>query len=80
MPMMPPDTDLKKHLRNLRSLAEARAAYLASVRNREPVLQTKQPKDQIIAMDDPVKEKRGERASIMRSDLSSAFRQHYASV
>ena len=35
MPMMPPDTDLKKHLRNLRSLEEARAACLASARNHQ---------------------------------------------
>jgi hypothetical protein len=27
--MMPPDTDLKNHLANRRSLAEARAAYVA---------------------------------------------------
>jgi len=33
MPMMPPDTDLKKHLANRRSFAEAQASYLAS-RNR----------------------------------------------
>jgi hypothetical protein len=33
MPMMPPDTDLKKHLANRRSLAEAQATYFAS-RNR----------------------------------------------
>jgi hypothetical protein len=33
MPMMPPDSDLKKHLANRRSLAEAQAAYFAS-RNR----------------------------------------------
>src|SRR6266550_339064 len=57
MPMMPPDTDLKKHLRCLRSLGEARAAYLASARNREAVLQTKQAIDQIIAMSDPVEER-----------------------
>ena len=29
MPMMPPDTDLKNHLANRRSLAEARATYVA---------------------------------------------------
>ena len=56
MPMMPPDMDLKKHLANRRSLAEARAAYLASTRNREPPLPTKQAIDQIIAMNDPVEE------------------------
>jgi len=33
MPMMPPDSDLKKHLANRRSLAEAQATYFAS-RNR----------------------------------------------
>ena len=35
MPMMPPDADLKKHLANRRSLAEARAAYLASPRDHQ---------------------------------------------
>jgi len=30
MPMMPPDADLKTHLANRRSLAQARAAYLAA--------------------------------------------------
>jgi len=29
MPMMPPDADLKNHLANRRSLAQARAAYVA---------------------------------------------------
>jgi hypothetical protein len=33
--MMPPDMDLQKHFANRRSLAEARAAYLTSTRNRE---------------------------------------------
>jgi hypothetical protein len=28
MPMMPPDADLKNHLANRRSLAQARAAYI----------------------------------------------------
>ena len=35
MPMMPPDTDLKKHLRNLRSLEKVRAAYLERARDHE---------------------------------------------
>jgi hypothetical protein len=29
MPLMPPDADLKNHLANRRSLAEARATYVA---------------------------------------------------
>jgi hypothetical protein len=38
--MMPPDTDLKTHLRNLRSLEEARAAYLERSRNHQPQQQS----------------------------------------
>ena len=44
MPMMPPDTDLKKHLRNLRSLEEARAVYLKFTRDHQ---QTRSVPDQL---------------------------------
>jgi len=38
MPMMPPDADLKTHLENRRSLAEARATYFAPFTPAEPAL------------------------------------------
>ena len=43
MPMMPPDTDLKKHLRNLRSLKEVRAAYLRCTREHQQPPQSNLP-------------------------------------
>jgi hypothetical protein len=36
MPMMPPDADLKNHLANRRSLAEARATYVAPCSLEQP--------------------------------------------
>ena len=43
MPMMPPDTDLQKHLRNLRSLEKVRAAYLKRARDHEQPQQSNLP-------------------------------------
>ena len=58
MPMMPPDMDLQKHFANRRSLAEARAACLASSRNREKSVENKREEiaRQMIANDDSVGE------------------------
>jgi hypothetical protein len=56
--MMPPDMDLQKHFVNRRSLAEARATFLTSARNRELSLENRREESgrQMIANDDLVGE------------------------
>jgi Protein of unknown function (DUF1153) len=72
MPMMPPDTDLKKRLRNLRSLEEARAAYLKRTRDHQ---QTRPVPDQLAReVDADADEARRSERSAIRHDSPVIYR------
>jgi len=50
MPMMPPDADLKNHLANRRSLAQARADYVPSQPSQNNAYDSQAVQEQIAAL------------------------------